>query len=180
MNARDGNDWITTDNWGVSVFGGRGNDIIELAGPENYAEGGPGYDYFVFDAFKLEYDETTVDWAHLGDYQDGVDKIVFLNGTGGLTSFAGLAPYMSQVGDDVVIALAGLPAITIETTKLTDLDASDFLFVNQPAALVAGMNGQAMRMGSTVGLETVSSGGYSNVSITGTNMSNSFMNILMS
>lgn len=172
VQARDGNDWITADNGGVTVFGDRGNDVIELYGMDGFAEGGPGYDYFVFDSSLLEFAPWETNWAHVGDYHDGVDKIVFLNGAGGLTSFADIQPLMSQSGDDVIIALASLPDITIEDTDLADLDASDFLFVNQAPNLTAGFAGQVLKLGTTVGLATVSANGLANISIAGSNSSN--------
>ena len=172
VQARDGNDWITADNGGVTIFGDRGNDVIELFGMDGFAEGGPGYDYFVFDSSLLEFAPWETNWAHVGDYHDSIDKIVFLNGTGGLTSFAALQPLMSQSGDDVIIALSGLPVITIEDTTLTDLDAGDFLFVNQAPNLKAGFAGQVLKLGTTVGLATVSANGLTNISIASSNSSN--------
>jgi len=172
VDGRDGDDWITADNGGVTVFGGRGNDVIELSGMDGYAEGGPGYDYYVFDGSMLEFAPWETNWAHLGDYHDGVDKIVFLNGTAGLTSFADLQPLMSQNGDDVLIALPGLPDITIDDIDLAELDATDFLFVNQAANLKAGFAGQALKLGTTIGLATIAANGFANVSIIGTSMNN--------
>jgi Ca2+-binding RTX toxin-like protein len=172
IDLMDGNDWITTDAWGVSAYGGRGNDVIELAGMGNYAEGGAGYDYFVFDSSKLEFNPWDPDWARIGDYHDGADKIVFLNGTGGFTDFTGLLPYMSQVGDDVVIALNDLPGITIDTTALSSLDATDFLFVAQPSILEAGFDGQQIKIGSTAGLSSVLANGFAEVKIIGTDLAN--------
>lgn len=172
VQARDGDDWVTVDTGGVSVFGGRGNDVIELSAVDSYAEGAAGYDYYVFDASMLEAESWETNWAHLGDFHIGVDKIVFLNGTAGLGSFTDLLPFMSQSGGNVVIALPDLPMITIDDTLLSDLTASDFLFVDQAADLKAGFAGQALKLGTTAGLDTVSGNGFSNVWISGTNKSN--------
>ncbi|QWT14255.1 tandem-95 repeat protein [Sphingobium xenophagum] len=181
VDALDGDDYVTADNWSVSVYGGRGNDVIELFGTQNYAMGGAGYDYFVFDSTMLEAEAWEELWATIGDFHDGADKIVFLNGSDGLTSFADLAPFLSQDGDDVKIAINGRPAIVVEDVALSNFGADDFLFVNQPTALNAGLNGQALRIGTTVGLQTISANGYSNVTVTGTNRANTldFTNVTL-
>ncbi|EZP65308.1 putative Ca2+-binding hemolysin [Sphingomonas paucimobilis] len=150
----------------------QGLPVIELFGTQGYAFGGAGYDYFVFDSAMLEAEAWEELWATIGDFHHGADKLVFLNGSDGLTSFADITPFMSQVGDDVKIAIAGRPAIVIEDVTLMDLTADDFLFVSQPSALTAGINGQALRIGSTVGLQTISANGYSNITVTGTNLGN--------
>lgn len=168
VEALDGHDYITSDGWNVSIFGGRGNDVIELFGGKNYVMGGAGYDYFVFDPTMLEVTPWEVLWAAITDYHDGVDKIVFYNGPSGIDDFADLAPFLAQAGDDVTITLTGRPPIVIEDTDLASLDASDFLFVNRPAVVTAFEANGAILLGNTVGVTTVTANGYSNVTISGT------------
>lgn len=168
VDAMDGDDHITTDGWNNTIYGGRGNDVIEIFATNTTAMGGAGYDYYVFDTFMLDFDPWELTWATLTDYHDGADKIVFLNGMSGLNGFADLAPLMSQEGDDVRIAIADRPDIFIEDVALASLDASDFLFVNQPAVAKALRSNGAIRMGSTVGISTVTANGFSNVTVSGT------------
>lgn len=168
VDAMDGNDHITSDGWNNTIYGGRGNDVIEIFGTNNRIMGGAGYDYFVFDSFMVDFDPWELTWATLTDYHDGADQIVFLNGMSGLNGFADLAPLMSQEGDDVRIAIADRPDIIIEDVALATLDASDFLFVSQPAIAKALRSNGAIRMGSTVGISTVTANGFSNVTISGT------------
>lgn len=137
VEAKDGNDYITTDGWNISVFAGRGNDIIELDGTNNSVVGGPGYDYYIFNGSTLSYSTWEETWATLGDYQDGFDKIVIESGTGGVTSFADVQNLLVQDGNNVKIAFADLPDIIIENTDLANLDASDFIFTPDPASTSA-------------------------------------------
>ena len=168
VDAMDGDDHITSDGWSNTIYGGRGNDVIEIFGSSNIVMGGAGYDYYVFDSFMLDYDPWEEEWATLTDYHDGADKIVFLNGMEGLTSFADLVPFMTQDGDDVRIEIDSLPAIIIEDISLASLDADDFLFVNQPAVAKAYKSSSAIRMGSTTGITTVTANGFSNITVSGT------------
>lgn len=130
VEAFDGDDYITSDGTHVHIYGGRGNDVIELFGARNYAMGGAGYDYFVFDSTQLKAAPGEVTWATITDFHKGVDKIVFLNGMAGINSFEDLQPFLSQPGH-AKISITGLPAIIIEDITLAELDASDFLFVDQ-------------------------------------------------
>lgn len=164
----DGDDYLTVDGWNVSVFAGRGNDVVELFGTEGFVEGGPGYDYFVFDPAMLIYDTWETNWATIGDFHDGVDKIAFLNSSDGLDSFSDLSPFLSQVGADVHISLSGRPGIVIEDILLSDLDASDFLFVTQNPTVAAFQDDQQIRIANSIGLTSVSANGFDNVSIIGT------------
>ena len=168
VDAMDGNDYITSDGWNNTIYGGRGNDVIEIFGTSNRIMGGAGYDYFVFDSFMVDFDPWEELWATITDYHDGADKIVFLNGMSGLTSFADLVPIMSQDGDDVRIAIGDRPDIIIEDIDLASLDASDFLFVNQPAVVKALRSNGAIRMGSTIGVSTVTANGFTGVTVSGT------------
>lgn len=128
FNALAGDDYITTDGWNVTAYGGRGDDVFEINGTVNTIIGGPGYDYYVFDSTEITSFSDGDTWATIADYADGVDKIVFRNGTGGMADFNDLGQYMAQDGSDVTITLPDLPAIRLTNVSLGQLDASDFIF----------------------------------------------------
>lgn len=156
VHGLSGDDNITTDGWLVRVFGDRGNDVIQINGVTNEVYGGPGYDYYVFDqSTMIPFDSGDPYWATIGDYEDGFDKIVLRNGTGGVADFAGLTAFMAQDGDNVRISLPDLPAIIIANTSLTSLDASDFIFENpgatSPVLQAAQMTQAIAQHGSSAG-----------------------------
>lgn len=127
FHAEAGDDYITTDGWNVTAFGDQGNDVFEINGTVNTIIGGPGYDYYIFDSTQITSTEDDT-WATIADYADGIDKVVFRNGTGGMTGFNDLGQYMAQDGNDVTISLPDLPTIRLTNVNLSQLDASDFLF----------------------------------------------------
>ncbi len=103
------------------LIGGLGNDLLVGGIGDDTLSGGAGADRFQF---------------ALGDGMDTITDFVAgaasfdtirLLGTG-ITRFADLAPLMSQVGSDVVIALDATSQITLQNVQLTTLNAGDFLF----------------------------------------------------
>lgn len=130
VNAKDGDDYITSDGWNTAIYAGRGNDVIEIQSTRNYVVGGPGYDYYVFDERRFTYDAWEDLWATIGHYHDGYDKIAISIGTGGVSSFGDLASLFVQNGDDVRIVFSALPDILIENVTIAELDATDFVFFN--------------------------------------------------
>ena len=146
VETMDGDDYITSDGQYNDIYAGRGNDVIEIQASNNYVVGGPGHDYYVFDAARFTFNGWDDVWATIGHYHDGYDKIAISIGTGGVLSFNDLSSLLVQNGDDVRIAFAELPDILIENATVADLDATDFLFFEAPAA-----QSRSMRTSETSG-----------------------------
>ena len=125
-----GDDRIFTNNWSLVIEAGGGNDVIELAGSATRAYGQSGNDYFVFDDSYINTlpNWDTTPWATIEDYQDGSDKLAFLNAAGGMADFADVNAVMVQSGNDVVLDIPGNHNVIIKNTLTSDLQASDFIF----------------------------------------------------
>lgn len=114
-----GNDAMNGNGGNDTLLGGAGNDTLR-AGPGNdIATGDDGADVFVF-----EIGDGTI---RITDFEAGVDRLAIGGLRDGFT-VADLLPFVSQDGDDVVIA-AGDQEIRFEETLLSDLSASDVIFV---------------------------------------------------
>jgi hypothetical protein len=166
FHTQAGDDYITTDGWNVTAYGDQGNDVFEINGTVNTIIGGPGYDYYVFDSTEITSFSQGDTWATIADYADGTDKIVFRNGTGGMTDFDDLGQYMAQDGSDVTIALPDLPTIRLTNVSLSELDASDFIFDDEsgsPQANAAAMVSSTSSDDSSHGLTSHLSGGPAQV-----------------
>ncbi|MBS0473508.1 MAG: hypothetical protein JSR60_20745 [Proteobacteria bacterium] len=112
------------------LFGFAGDDrLIGVAG-NNYFDGGTGNDYLMggpgTDRFVFHYGDglDTVAFFHTGT--DSADVIELHNY--GISSFAQLQPYLTQVGGDVVIAFDDANHITLQGMQVADLNASEFVF----------------------------------------------------
>jgi Ca2+-binding RTX toxin-like protein len=102
-----------------TIDGGKGNDRLDGGLAADILTGGKGADIFVF---KTGYGADTVT-----DLTNGTDRID-LKGLDEVTSFADLkSNHLTVSGNDLVIT-AGTDTLTIEDTKKSELDASDFLF----------------------------------------------------
>jgi Ca2+-binding RTX toxin-like protein len=106
---------------GNDVIGGAGgNDTLVGEGGDDTLAGGSGDDRFVF---------------RRGDGLDTITDFVAGNASGdladlqgyGVTSFAGLQPFMSQVGPDTVINFDAGNRIVLQQVQLGNLNQSDFL-----------------------------------------------------
>lgn len=102
-----GNDTLNGGNGFDRLFGGEGDDIMT---------GGSDRDNFYFEANNGN--DTITDW------QDGLDLIVFREGSG-VTRFSDLS--VEQQGADTLITYSG-GSITLEATNAADFDAGDFGF----------------------------------------------------
>ncbi|WP_111732385.1 calcium-binding protein [Roseovarius amoyensis] len=114
-----GNDSMNGNGGNDTLLGGAGNDTLRGGPGDDIASGGAGADVFVF-----EMGDGTM---RITDFEAGVDRLAIAGLRDGFT-VADLLPFVSQDGDDVVIASGGLE-IRFEDTLLPDLSASDVVFV---------------------------------------------------
>lgn len=109
-----GDDIISAGGDDDALIGGTGNDTLT---------GGAGKDIFVLDSYRFDKDVIT-------DFAIGSDRLDV--SALGIADVATLAPYLSQIGNDVVfsIAIAGdIQSVTLQNVKLADLAASPASFV---------------------------------------------------
>jgi Ca2+-binding RTX toxin-like protein len=117
--GRGGNDWLDGEAGNDTVDGGAGNDIIIGGQGVDLVTGDAGADVFAF----FEFDDTII----ITDFEAGVDDLALVNFDERLT-VEGLVPYVSQDGNDVVIA-AGTQEVRFVDTQLSELGAHDVIFV---------------------------------------------------
>ena len=129
-----GNDLLIANQGEDRLFGGDGNDIL-LIDRMHTATGGDGFDVFGKLIGILENQNTPFSSteATVVDFEIGTDLIAF-NGD----PFDVLADTV-QSGSDVVISQGGFSAFRLLDTQLSDLSASDFVFI--PAGAIFGTNG---------------------------------------
>jgi Ca2+-binding RTX toxin-like protein len=131
LRGGDGNDWVGVSGTSNKLSGDAGSDYLAATGNGNAFDGGPGNDQIVAAAGHLN------NWYVFfpGSGQDSITGFEGANGdlidlrAFGLADFAALAPFMSQVGADTVIALNGADVLTLKNINKTTLVANDFDFV---------------------------------------------------
>jgi serralysin len=109
-----GDDIISAGADDDALIGGTGNDTLT---------GGSGKDVFVIDSYRFDKDVIT-------DFAIGTDKLDL--SALGIADIDTIAPFLSQIGNDVVfsIAIAGdVQSVTLQNVKLADLMASPASFV---------------------------------------------------
>ena len=118
----DGNDSLQGGTGSEFQYGGSGNDRLIGGGGNDYLSGGSDNDTFVFAAGFGK--DTIADFQNTNAVQDVIqfDKAVFAD-------FSAVQSHMAEVGTSVVITLDGNNTIEIQNTTLSQLHASDFLFV---------------------------------------------------
>jgi Ca2+-binding RTX toxin-like protein len=119
LNGAAGNDQLFGDAGDDTLNGGTGDDYLRGGAGIDQATGGTGADDFVFFAG----DGTLV----INDFEAGVDDLVF-GGLGAGFTVLDLIPYVSQVGNDVVIT-DGVQVVRFENTQLSSLSEGDVVFV---------------------------------------------------
>ncbi len=115
---------------GIDVlYGHAGNDTLNGAGGADYLNGGTGNDTLTggsgADRFVFRTGDgldTVVDFNPSGLSHDVID----LHGYG-VTSFAALAPFMTQSGADTLIAFDDQNHILLHNVTMTQLSAGDFI-----------------------------------------------------
>jgi Ca2+-binding RTX toxin-like protein len=117
--GQDGNDVLDGGVGNDTLNGGTGNDWLRGGTGTDEATGGSGADGFVFFVGDGKLTIT--------DFEPGVDDLV-LGGVGASFKVQDLIPFVSQVGDDVVIA-AGAQEVRFEDTQLSELSGGDVVFV---------------------------------------------------
>ncbi|KRR02995.1 glycoside hydrolase family 113 [Bradyrhizobium valentinum] len=122
MYGDDGNDSLQGGTGNEFLYGGIGNDRLIGSGGNDYLAGGSGNDTFVFAAGSGK--DTVADFQNTDGVQDRVqiDKAVFAD-------FSALQSHMAEVGTSVMITVDANNTIEIQNTTLSQLHASDFLFV---------------------------------------------------
>jgi Ca2+-binding RTX toxin-like protein len=119
LNGGAGNDQLFGDAGDDMLNGGAGDDYLRGGQGINQATGGAGADDFVFFAVDGK--------MAIQDFEPGVDDLVF-SGLGAGFTIVNLIPFVSQVGDDVVIA-AGAQEVRFIDTQLSSLSVGDVVFV---------------------------------------------------
>jgi Ca2+-binding RTX toxin-like protein len=119
LNGGGGNDRLFGDAGDDALNGGSGDDYLRGGAGINQATGGTGADDFVFVAGDGK--------LAIMDFEPGVDDLV-LGGLGAGFTILDLIPYVSQVGDDVVIT-DGTQEVRFEDTQLSSLSVGDVVFV---------------------------------------------------
>lgn len=111
-----------------TVVGGAGNDVLNGGTGNDTIHGGKGNDRVFGDAgadvfaFVMGDDTLTI-----VDFEPGVDDLAFVNLRTGFT-VRDLLPYVSQQDNDVVIR-SGSQEVLFANTLLSDLSASDVIFL---------------------------------------------------
>lgn len=121
----EGDDRITGGSALIDILvGGEGDDTIDGGAGTNYVHGGEGDDTFVIQSGQTL---TTI-----YDFTDGDDTIDLSNI--GITEFSDLT--ITADGDDAVIDLSsqGAGTVRLENVDVADLDADDFVFMEQNGA----------------------------------------------
>jgi Ca2+-binding RTX toxin-like protein len=119
LNGGGGNDRLLGDAGNDTLNGGTGDDWLQGGKGSDQATGGSGADDFVFFAGDGQ--------LTIKDFEPGVDDLV-LGGLGAGFKIQDLIPFVSQVGDDVVIA-AGTQEVRFQDTQLSSLSVGDVVFV---------------------------------------------------
>jgi Ca2+-binding RTX toxin-like protein len=122
MYGDDGNDSLQGGTGSEFLYGGTGNDRLIGSGGNDYLSGDTGNDTFVFAA---GFGKDTI-----ADFQNtnGVQDIIQFSKTV-LADFSAVQSHMAEVGTSVMITLDDNNTIEIQNMTLSQLHASDFLFV---------------------------------------------------
>ena len=119
ITGNEASNWLDGNGGNDIILGGEGNDTIIGGGGNDMLTGEEGADIFAF----VMGDNTMT----MTDFEPGVDDLALVGLRDGFT-VANLIPFISQVGDDVVIA-AGGQQVVFEDTQLSELSAGDVIFV---------------------------------------------------
>ncbi|WP_111734160.1 pre-peptidase C-terminal domain-containing protein [Roseovarius amoyensis] len=119
ITGNEASNWLDGNGGNDIILGGEGNDTIIGGGGNDMLTGEEGADIFAF----VMGDNTMT----MTDFEPGVDDLALVGLRDGFT-VANLIPFISQVGDDVVIA-AGGQQVVFEDTRLSELSAGDVIFV---------------------------------------------------
>jgi Ca2+-binding RTX toxin-like protein len=117
--GEDGNDWLDGGAGDDSLTGGIGDDWLRGGTGHDLVTGDTGADVF---AFFVGDGVMTIT-----DFEPGQDDLALGNLPVGFTVFD-LLPYVSQVGDDVVIK-SGDQEVQFQDTLLSELSVGDVVFV---------------------------------------------------
>jgi Ca2+-binding RTX toxin-like protein len=122
MYGDDGNDALLGGTGSEFLYGGIGNDRLTGGAGNDYLAGGAGNDSFVF---APSFGKDTI-----ADFQntDGTQDVIQFSRTV-FADFNAVQSRMAQSGTSVVITLDANNTIEIQNTTLSQLHASDFLFV---------------------------------------------------
>lgn len=126
INGGAGNDTLHGGAGNDTLIGGTGNDTITGGMGNDFLTGGAGSDTFLFGTYEGK--DTITDFQATGT---GFD-IVKLNGRlMGIDSFADIMDggYLQQSGADVVLYHGKGDMVTLKGVDLSDLSASNFLFI---------------------------------------------------
>jgi Ca2+-binding RTX toxin-like protein len=122
MHGGAGDDSLKGGPQATKMYGDDGNDRLESGTGSEFLSGGAGNDTFVF---RPNFGKDTIT-----DFQNsnGVQDIIRFDHTL-FADFSAVQSHMAQDGSNVVITLDAHNTVEIQNTSLSQLHASDFLFV---------------------------------------------------
>ncbi len=130
IDGRDGDDLIEGEVGNDLLQGGAGNDTLLGGDGDDTLTGGEGDDSVTGGAGADQFDFALGDGIiRIADFESGVDVMAFVDLPPQFDEAADLLPYVSQVGDDLVIAANG-SGFLLEDTRLSDLDPGDVIFLS--------------------------------------------------
>jgi hypothetical protein len=115
-----GNDALVGGDGNDDLYGGRGRDLLFGGAGRDELDGGQGNDTFLF---RKGMGVDTVEHLDAGDRLDVRDFHI--------ASFQALVNSAQQVGRDVVINLGGGDKIVLEDTRVSNLQAEQFIISNE-------------------------------------------------
>ena len=123
VTGSEANDLLIGDARANALSGGAGNDRLVAGGGDDVLTGGAGHDQFVFDK--------SAGLATVTDFSQASHDVLVLQQIPGLTSYAALAPHITEGASGAVIDLstAGIQKTVTLAGFTGHLTSDDFLFV---------------------------------------------------
>ena len=124
-------DQLTGTSGDNIIQGGNGNDTIRGGAGADQIWGGAGDDLFVFDQNDQPVAVAGTNFEYIGDFvAGGSEDVIDLSNAGtGYTSLADVLAHSLQWGQGTLIDLGPSGTVCLDGVQMTNLAASDFIFV---------------------------------------------------